>query len=126
MLRRDPVLVEFERDQSCKAPMYCNKYAMDDMDERPQKRPPSNMRSQSMPRQSRYGDRLMPPQAMRQNSRGSTEYDENAEDMPLRKGRKPSRPGKFCCCIPAFSHTHSISLDLKFNLFLYEHTHNRP
>jgi hypothetical protein len=122
MLRRDPVLIEFERDQTCKAPMYCNKYAMDDMDERPQKRPPPNMRSQSMPRQSRYGDRLMPPQAMRQNSRGSTgDYDENAEDMPLRKGRKPSRPGKFCCCIPLFSytHTHSLSTSKLFQIHLF-------
>lgn len=103
-MRRDPVLIEFERDQSCKAPMYCNKYAMDDTEERQPKRPP-NMRSQSMPRQSRYGDRLMPPQdrmmTNRENrERGSTGgYDDN-DDMPPRKGRKPSRPGKLVVLHP--------------------------
>lgn len=100
MMRRDPVLVEIEREQACKAPMYCNKYAMDDVDERAPKRP--NMRSQSMPRQSsRYGDRLMPPQLNSRENRGSASgnsghYDDNMDDMPPRnKGRKQSRPGKF-------------------------------
>lgn len=99
-MRRDPVIIEFEREQSCKAPMYCNKYAMDDVEERAPKR--QNMRSQSMPRQSRFGDRLMPPQLNGREARGSgssAAYDENLDDMPPRKGRKPSRPGKFCCCI---------------------------
>lgn len=97
MMRRDPVLIEFEKDHSCKAPMYCNKYAMDDMDERaPPKRAP-NTRSQSMPRQSRYGDRLMPPpeRTGSRDNRGSTGgYEDNMDDMPPRKGRKQSRPGK--------------------------------
>lgn len=98
--------------------MYCNKYAMDDVDERGRgERRAPNVRSQSMPRQqSRYGDRLLPPQASSMRGGGggggggrgeggdmrSSPYDENDVDMPPRKGtRKPSRPGKFCCLHPA-------------------------
>lgn len=107
MMRRDPVMIEFEREEACKAPMYCNKYAMDDVEERTPKRP--NMRSQSMPRQSRYGDRLLPPQLNGRENRGSgsgnsAAYEDNMDDMPPRKGRKPSRPGKFCCCILLIVH----------------------
>lgn len=111
MMRRDPVMIEFEQEQTCKAPMYCNKYAMDDVEERTPKRP--NMRSQSMPRQSRYGDRLMPPQLNGRENRGSasgnsTAYDENMDDMPPRKGRKQSRPGKFAVASCAFLSTFYI------------------
>jgi hypothetical protein len=111
-------MIEFEqeqtdREQPCKAPMYCNKYAMDDVEERAPKQRP-NMRSQSMPRQSRYGDRLMPPQLNGREPRGSASgnsgYEENMDDMPPRKGRKQSvnksRPGKFsvasCAFLPNF------------------------
>lgn len=102
-MRRDPVMIEFEQEQQCKAPIYCNKYAVDDEmddhgDKRNERRQP-NMRSQSMPRQmqSRFGDRLMPPQAgtMRGGENRSPAYDENESETPSRKGRKQSRPGKF-------------------------------
>lgn len=102
MMRRDPVMIEFEQEQPCKAPMYCNKYAVDDeMDERADKRPDrrqQHMRSQSMPRQmqSRFGDRLMPPhQGSIRRENSAQPYDENDVDMPPRKGRKQTRPGKF-------------------------------
>lgn len=102
MLRRDPVMIEFEPEQPCKAPIYCNKYAvedeMDDHGEKQNERRQPGMRSQSMPRQmqSRFGDRLMPPQtgSMRGENR-SPVYDENDPDLPHRKGRKQNRPGKF-------------------------------
>ncbi|KAG5673413.1 hypothetical protein PVAND_003465 [Polypedilum vanderplanki] len=105
MHRRDPVMIEFEQEQqpqSKQPPMFCNKYACDDElgdqqqpSPREVKRSP-NMRSQSMPRQqSRYGDRLMPPQtnSLRDN-RNIAPYnnDDIDADMPIRKGRKPSRP----------------------------------
>lgn len=98
-MRRDPVMIEFEQEQQCKAPMYCNKYAVDDemAEKRPDRRQP-NMRSQSMPRQmqSRFGDRLMPPhQGSIRRENSAQPYDENDTDMPLRKGRKQTRPGKF-------------------------------
>jgi len=99
MMRRDPVVIDFETETPCKAPIYANKYAMDDMDERGgagmssrgEKRPPS-YRSQSMPRQqSRYGDRLLPP-----GGRDRPSYDDNVdmEMQPIKKGRKRERPGK--------------------------------
>lgn len=98
MLRRDPVMIDFEQEPPCKTPVLCNKYAMDDLDERGMtrdaKRSP-NIRSQSMPRQSgRYGDRLTP--AGRADNRSV--YDENDIEMqPIRnKGRKRERPG-MCC-----------------------------
>ncbi|CAO1434317.1 unnamed protein product [Diamesa hyperborea] len=94
MLRRDPVMIDFEQEPPCKTPVLCNKYAMDDLDERGMtrdaKRSP-NIRSQSMPRQSgRYGDRLTP--AGRADNRSV--YDENDIEMqPIRnKGRKRERP----------------------------------
>ncbi|CAO1441973.1 unnamed protein product [Diamesa serratosioi] len=94
MLRRDPVMIDFEQEPPCKTPVLCNKYAMDDLDERgimrDAKRSP-NIRSQSMPRQSgRYGDRLTP--AGRADNRSV--YDENDIEMqPMRnKGRKRERP----------------------------------
>ena len=110
MLRRDPVMIDFEQEPPCKTPVLCNRYAMDDLDERgimrDAKRSP-NIRSQSMPRQSgRYGDRLTP--AGRGDNRSV--YDENDIEMqPVRnKGRKRDRPGMcsfFCCitfCCPFF------------------------
>ncbi|KXJ72598.1 hypothetical protein RP20_CCG017604 [Aedes albopictus] len=72
MFRRDPQMVDFEEEGGPgKTPILCNKYALDDMEERASpggprggpgadRRSPINPRSQSMPRQSRYGDRLMP------------------------------------------------------------------
>jgi hypothetical protein len=93
-------MIEFEHEQqqqpqSCKAPMYCNKYAMDDAEEFNPRRPP-NIRSQSMPRQSRYGDRLMPPQSTSNMRDDNRNYDENDLEMQPRKGtRKASRPGMF-------------------------------
>jgi hypothetical protein len=97
MMRRDPVIIDFDQEPPCKAPIYCNKYAMDDTEERrgDARRPPS-YRSQSMPRQSRFGDRLAPP------GRGGVDnrsiYNEtNMEMQPSSKGRgerKRERPGK--------------------------------
>lgn len=102
MMRRDPVVIEFEQEQPCKAPIYCNKYAVDDEeDDRGEKRRQQGMRSQSMPRQmqSRFGDRLMPPPTgpMRGDARV---YDDNDADLPPRKGRKQNRPGK---CFRSFA-----------------------
>lgn len=105
MLRRDPVMIDFEQEPPCKTPVLCNKYAMDDLDERGMtrdaKRSP-NIRSQSMPRQSgRYGDRLTP--AGRAENRSV--YDENDIEMqPIRnKGRKRERPGMCCFFVALFS-----------------------
>lgn len=105
MLRRDPVMIDFEQEPPCKTPVLCNKYAMDDLDERGMtrdaKRSP-NIRSQSMPRQSgRYGDRLTP--AGRADNRSV--YDENDIEMqPIRnKGRKRERPGMCCFFVALFS-----------------------
>ncbi|XP_070505687.1 uncharacterized protein [Chironomus tepperi] len=96
MMRRDPVMIEFEQEQPCKAPMYCNKYAVDDeMDEKRPDRRQQSMRSQSMPRQmqSRFGDRLMPPhQGSLRREHSAQPFDENDIEMPPRKGRKQTRP----------------------------------
>lgn len=99
MMRRDPVIIDFEQEPPCKAPIYANKYALDDMDEQGARRGdvkrPQNFRSQSMPRQSRYGDRLLPPGRGASENRSS--LDENEMEMqPVKKGRTRQRPGKFC------------------------------
>lgn len=86
MLRRDPVLAGFDQEPPCKTPVLCNKYALEDSDEksRENKRSP-HTRSQSMPRQSRYGDRLFPPG----QDNAPPIYDENDMEMQsMRKGRK--------------------------------------
>lgn len=94
-MRRDPVIIDFEQEPPCKAPIYANKYAMDDQDERRGDARRPNYRSQSMPRQqSRFGDRLMPP------GRGSTTdnrslYNDNLDPSAKGRGeRKRERPGK--------------------------------
>lgn len=99
MMRRENVIIDFEREPPCKVPVYFNKYAMDDegrpreqrepRDREPRRAPPS-YRSQSMPRQSRYGDRLLPPGGSGDN--GSIYNDNGMEMQP--KGRKRERPGK--------------------------------
>uniref|UniRef100_A0A182FLS4 Potassium channel domain-containing protein n=1 Tax=Anopheles albimanus TaxID=7167 RepID=A0A182FLS4_ANOAL len=50
---------QMDEDSPCKTPILCNKYAIDNHDE-PVKQTRPNPRSQSMPRQTRYGDRLLP------------------------------------------------------------------
>lgn len=97
MMRRDPVIIDFEQEPPCRAPIYANKYAMDDVEERrgDQRRPPS-YRSQSMPRQqSRYGDRLMPPGRNVPDNRSL--YNDNGMDMQPKGRAKRERPGKFIC-----------------------------
>lgn len=94
MFRRDPVIIDFEQEPPCKAPIYYNKYAMDDMEERRGDGRRPNYRSQSMPRQSRFGDRLAPP-----SGRGAVDnrslYNESSLEMQASsKGRKRERPGK--------------------------------
>jgi hypothetical protein len=101
MMRRENVIIDFEQEPPCKVPVYFNKYAMDDEGrpreardrETPRNRPPS-YRSQSMPRQSRYGDRLLPPGGERERGGGDNGsiYNENGMEMQP-KGRK-QRPGK--------------------------------
>lgn len=95
MMRRDPVIIDFEQEPPCKAPIYCNKYAMDDGEENrgERGRRPPNYRSQSMPRQSRFGDRLQPP--VRGNNDNRSLYNESSLEMQTSsKGRKRERPGK--------------------------------
>lgn len=100
MMRRDPVIIDFEQEPPCKAPIYYNKYAMDDGEERrgESKRVPS-YRSQSMPRQSRFGDRLLPPPGRGGAADNRSLYNEsNLEMQSSSKGRgerKRERPGKF-------------------------------
>ena len=96
MMRRENVIIDFEQEPPCKAPIYCNKYAMDEGEERRGENKRPSYRSQSMPRQqSRFGDRLLPP-----NGRGGADnrslYNEsNLEMQPSAKGRtKRERPGK--------------------------------
>lgn len=111
-MRRDPVMIDFEHEPPTKTPVICNKYAMDDVEEREMgsKRSP-NARSQSMPRQIRYGDRLLPPG---QSDRLPIYEDNDLEMQPIRKGRKPrERQGMFCptfvCSIfMVFSDTFSL------------------
>lgn len=95
MLRRDPVIIDFEQEPPCKAPIYFNKYAMDDGDERrDERRRPRDIRSQSMPRQSRFGDRLNPPGRGGPADNRSLYNESNLEMLPSSKGRKRERPGK--------------------------------
>ncbi|XP_052563533.1 uncharacterized protein LOC120429313 [Culex pipiens pallens] len=103
MFRRDPQMVDFDEEggPGGKTPILCNKYALEDMDEQQRGSPrgrggpggdgfhdgrgPMNPRSQSMPRQSRYGDRLMPDRL--------PYYNEDNEMMEMNAAaRKPSHP----------------------------------
>jgi hypothetical protein len=96
MMRRDPVIIDFEQEPPCRAPIYANKYAMDDVEERrgeTRSRPPS-YRSQSMPRQqSRFGDRLLPPGRGALDNRSL--YNDNGMEMQPKGRAKRERPGKF-------------------------------
>lgn len=94
-MRRDPVIIDFDQEPPCKAPIYFNKYAMDDGDERrDERRRPRDIRSQSMPRQSRFGDRLIPPGRGGPGDNRSLYNESNLEMLPTSKGRKRERPGK--------------------------------
>jgi hypothetical protein len=96
MMRRDPVIIDFEQEPPCKAPIYANKYAMDDGEERrgETKRQPS-YRSQSMPRQqSRFGDRLLPPGGPRGAPDNRSLYNESNLEMQPKGRAKRERPGK--------------------------------
>lgn len=96
MMRRDPVIIDFDQEPPCKAPIYANKYAMDDMDERRgEGRRHNSYRSQSMPRQTRqFGDRLNPPGRGGPGDNRSLYNESNLEMLPTSKGRKRERPGK--------------------------------
>lgn len=94
MMRRDPVIIDFDQEPPCKAPIYANRYAMDDNDERRGEGRRQNYRSQSMPRQSRFGDRLNPPGRGGPSDNRSLYNESNLEMQPSSKGRKRERPGK--------------------------------
>lgn len=94
-MRRDPVLIDFDQEPPCKAPIYANRYAMDDTDERRGEGRRHNYRSQSMPRQSRqFGDRLIPPGRGGPADNRSLYNESNLEMQTSSKGRKRERPGK--------------------------------
>lgn len=98
MMRRDPVIIDFDQEPPCKAPIYANKYAMDDVEERRgEARRQPNYRSQSMPRQqSRFGDRLLPPGGRGGPDNRSLYNESNLDMQASAKGRaKRERPGKF-------------------------------
>ncbi|XP_050093309.1 uncharacterized protein LOC126576184 [Anopheles aquasalis] len=80
---------QIDEDSPCKTPILCNKYAIDNHDE-PVKQTRPNPRSQSMPRQTRYGDRLLPDRLPYY-----TEDNELAEMQTVRKSmprRREPRP----------------------------------
>ncbi|CRK91732.1 CLUMA_CG005367, isoform A [Clunio marinus] len=93
MMRRDPVISGFEQEPPCKAPIFANKYALEEMDERRgDGRRHHNFRSQSMPRQSRFGDRLYPPGGRGGAGDNRSLYNEsNLEMQPTSKGRERKR-----------------------------------
>ncbi|XP_055589683.1 uncharacterized protein LOC129741892 [Uranotaenia lowii] len=87
MFRRDPTMVDFDEEGGPgKTPILCNKYAIDDMDE--QNAPeslrgsPMGPRSQSMPRHSRYGDRLMPDRLPYYHEDNEMEMHPSRKSMP--------------------------------------------
>jgi hypothetical protein len=93
-MRRDPIMVGMDQEPPCKTPVLCNKYALEENEQRMRgdNKRGSHTRSQSMPRHSRYGDRLMPPG----QDNGQANYDDNEMEMqPIRKGRKRERSGMF-------------------------------
>ncbi|XP_058828138.1 uncharacterized protein LOC131688028 isoform X2 [Topomyia yanbarensis] len=107
MLRRDPQMMEFDEDSGPgKTPILCNKYALDEVQERnsPARgaggsrgrgsdiRPPANPRSQSMPRHSRYGDRLMPDRLPYYNEDNEVEMQTVRKPHPPATGRRRERP----------------------------------
>ncbi|XP_021705095.1 uncharacterized protein LOC5572135 isoform X2 [Aedes aegypti] len=97
MFRRDPQMVDFDEEVGPgKTPILCNKYALEEMEERSSpggprggtgndRRSPINPRSQSMPRQSRYGDRLMPDRMPYYN-------EENEMAMQAARKQPPPHP----------------------------------
>ncbi|KFB44014.1 hypothetical protein ZHAS_00011845 [Anopheles sinensis] len=89
MFRQDSQMIDMDDESPCKTPILCNKYAIDEVDEigRPTR---PNPRSQSMPRQARYGDSLMPDRMPYY-----TEDNELAEIQTVRKSvprRREPRP----------------------------------
>lgn len=116
MFRRDPQMVDFEEEGGPgKTPILCNKYALDDMEERASpggprggpgadRRSPINPRSQSMPRQSRYGDRLMPDRMPYYNEENEMAMQAAARKQPpphpaaAAGRRRELRPGKSTVC----------------------------
>ena len=67
---------------------------MDDNEERRGEARRPNYRSQSMPRQSRFGDRLAPPPGRGGPDNRSLYNESGFEMQPSSKGRKRERPGK--------------------------------
>ncbi|XP_052860314.1 uncharacterized protein LOC128267506 [Anopheles cruzii] len=89
MFRQDSQMVDMEDESPCKTPVLCNKYAIDEQDDS-RRSPRPNPRSQSMPRQTRYGDRLMPDRLPYY-----TEDNEMGEMQTVRKSiprRREPRP----------------------------------
>jgi hypothetical protein len=101
MMRRDPIMLGFDNNEPpLRTPVLCNKYALEDSDEKGEAKRSPHSRSQSMPRQSRYGDRLVPPGP----DNAPPGYDDNDMEMqPMRnKGRKMrERSGMFCSPLSA-------------------------
>lgn len=107
MFRRDPQMVDFDEEvEPGKTPILCNKYALDDMEERSSPggprgigggsdgRFPVNPRSQSMPRQSRYGDRLMPDRMPYYNEENEMAMQAaRKQPLPPPGKRRDLRPG---------------------------------
>lgn len=94
--------LEVDREPETKTPILCNRYAMDEMDERSLKKhhhsQTPNIRSQSMPRQTNYGDRLAPPPSPPER----LPYYADGHDIemhPVRKGRKRERSGIYVISI---------------------------
>ncbi|XP_058458108.1 uncharacterized protein LOC131434885 isoform X2 [Malaya genurostris] len=107
MYRRDPQVMELDEDSGPgKTPILCNKYALDDVQERNSPiritggtrgkasdgRVPANPRSQSMPRHSRYGDRLMPDRLPYYNDENEMEMQSTRKPNPPPTGRRRERP----------------------------------
>uniref|UniRef100_A0AAG5D1E0 Potassium channel domain-containing protein n=1 Tax=Anopheles atroparvus TaxID=41427 RepID=A0AAG5D1E0_ANOAO len=87
--RQDSHMIDMDDESPCKTPILCNKYAIDDVDEIGRQTRP-NPRSQSMPRQARYGDSLMPDRMPYY-----TEDNELADMQTVRKSaprRREPRP----------------------------------
>jgi hypothetical protein len=95
MMRREPAVIDFDQDPMCKTPVLCNRYAIEELD-RKNNRKQNYSRSQSMPRQSPgLGDRLsVPPHEMGQQHQRYRMDDEVETQQPLRKGRRRERSGK--------------------------------
>ncbi|XP_055533596.1 uncharacterized protein LOC129723416 isoform X2 [Wyeomyia smithii] len=106
--RRDPQMMEFDEEGGPgKPPILCNKYALDEMQERnsiershtgprgrggEDNRAPINPRSQSMPRHSRYGDRLMPDRLPYYNEDNEMEMHNIRKSSTATGRRRELRP----------------------------------